>query len=89
MPSSGSVSRVPGGAGCGGLASCLRGRVACVFLALRAAIGVLWVSACSSPPFFVAAGVTPWVVGVGGWRRGVFLVLCLLREIWERGWLWL
>ena len=46
--------------------------VACVFLALRAAIGVLWVRGFL-PPFFVAAGVPlGWGEAKGGGVGRVF-----------------
>ena len=47
-----------------------------VFLALRAAIGVLRVRAYSSPPFFLLLPVFPWVGGEakgGGLGFGFFL----------------
>lgn len=82
------VSRVPGGAGAAWLVGCLFGRVACVFLALRAAIGVVWVWVCSSP-LFLLLPVFPFGCGEakgGGWGESLVSSFC---ASWECGFWWL
>ena len=65
--------------GAAGLVGCLCGRVWLrVFLELRAAIGVLWVRAYSSPPpFFLLLLVLPWA---GGERKVAAWGECLVSS---------
>lgn len=53
----GCVTRAPGGAGCGGLVGCLRGRVASRFLGVAGGYWRVVGEGVPPPPFFVAAGV--------------------------------
>lgn len=59
--------------------------VACVFLALRAAIGVVWVRACSSPPFFCLSRVSGVFSGERGGALGFGLSCFCVRSVVDYG----
>ena len=76
---------MPGGAGCGGLASCLRGRVASRFLGVAGGYWRVVGEGVPPPLFFVAAGVPlGWGEAKGGGWGFRFLSY---ERVWWSLWL--